>query len=88
MLENVFSKNRSVCEIMWKNVVETDRSQMTVQHGTEKCKETVAESECVILIAFLRQQWLRERASVLRNMCVCYACDEATRFFFYCLSKP
>ena len=29
-------------------------------------KVTDAHSECVILIAFPRQQWLRERTSVLR----------------------
>jgi hypothetical protein len=29
-------------------------------------KATGAHSECVILIAFPRQQWLRERASILR----------------------
>jgi len=29
-------------------------------------KTTDTYSECVILIAFLRQQWLRERASILR----------------------
>jgi hypothetical protein len=29
----VFSENRAVCEIMWKNVVEPDRPQMATQHG-------------------------------------------------------
>jgi len=30
------------------------------------CKAADTYSECVISIAFLRQQWLRERASLLR----------------------
>jgi hypothetical protein len=25
-----FSENRAVCEVMWKNMVETDRAQMAV----------------------------------------------------------
>jgi hypothetical protein len=29
----VTSENRAVYEIMWKNVVELDRAQMTVYHG-------------------------------------------------------
>jgi len=29
MLNNFFSENRAVYEIMWKNMVEPDRSQMT-----------------------------------------------------------
>ena len=31
-----------------------------------KSKATDTDSEYVILIAFLREQWLRERASILR----------------------
>jgi hypothetical protein len=30
MFNNFFSKNHAVCETMWKNMVETDRPQMTV----------------------------------------------------------
>jgi hypothetical protein len=26
----VFSENRAVCEIMWKNIVQPDRPQMTI----------------------------------------------------------
>jgi hypothetical protein len=39
-------------------------------------KATDTYSECVILIAFPRQQWLRDRASVLRytyNACLVFA---------------
>jgi hypothetical protein len=33
MLNNLFSKNRTVYEIMSKNVVEPERSQKTIQYG-------------------------------------------------------
>jgi len=28
-----FSENRAFCEIMWKYMLEADRSQVTMQHG-------------------------------------------------------
>jgi hypothetical protein len=28
-----FSENRAVCEIMWKNMVEPDRSQVAIEYG-------------------------------------------------------
>jgi len=54
---------------MWKNIVERDRSQMTIWRMRKACwipRATNAKSDCVILIAFPLQQWLHERASVLR----------------------
>ena len=33
MFNNYFSLNRAVCEIMWKNIVQPGRPQMTVQYG-------------------------------------------------------
>jgi hypothetical protein len=66
-----FSKNRAVFEIMWMNMVETDRPQTTIKCGT--CdfkwwitKATNKHSGYVIFIAFTRQQWFRERASISR----------------------
>ena len=54
--------------VMWKNIVERARPQMTwrmhIAGGIPKATDT--HSECVTLIAFALQQWLRERASVLR----------------------
>jgi len=50
-------ENHAVYEIVWKNMQEPDRPHVTL---------TNTHSECVILIAFLRQIWLHERASVLR----------------------
>jgi hypothetical protein len=64
-----FSENRSVYELMWKGVVQPDRPQMTIWRIRTACwtpKATDTRSEYVIIIAFPRQQWLRERASMLR----------------------
>jgi len=64
-----FFENRAVYEIVWKNIVETDRSQMTMCRMRIACWITKAadtHSEYVILIAFPLQQWLHERASALR----------------------
>jgi hypothetical protein len=35
-------------------------------------KATITHSGCVILIVFPSQQWLRERASMLRYTCIAY----------------
>jgi hypothetical protein len=70
MSNNFFSpENRAVYEIMWENMVEPDRPQRTIWRMRFACwitKATNTHPECVILIAFPRQQWLRERASMLR----------------------
>jgi hypothetical protein len=52
-----FSKNCAVYEIMWKNIVERARPQMTVwcMHIASKiAKATITHSEYVTLIAFPR----------------------------------
>jgi len=56
-----FSENRTVYEMMWKSMVEQGRPQMTSWIP----KITDTHSEYVILIAYLLQQWLDERASIL-----------------------
>ena len=64
-------KNHNVCEVMWKNTVEPDGTQMTIRRMRFSCWITKAantHSEYLILIAFPREQWLRERAPVL---CLC-----------------
>jgi len=69
VLHNPFPKNRTVYEIMWKIIVQPDRPQMTILRLRAACwitKATDTHSECVILIAFPRQHWLRERSSMLR----------------------
>jgi hypothetical protein len=64
-----FFENRSVYEIMWKNILKLDRPQMTIWRMRIAFwipKSTSTHSECVILIAFPLQQWLYERALMLR----------------------
>jgi len=64
-----FCENRAVYEIMWKNVEEPDRPQMTIWRMRIACwipKDTNTHSEYIMLIDFPLQQWLHERASVLR----------------------
>ena len=66
----IFFFNRAVCEIMWKNVIEQDKPQMTIIWRMRiacwilKAKNT--HSEHVILTARPLQQRLHERATVLR----------------------
>jgi hypothetical protein len=64
-------ENRAVYEMMWKNIVERGRTQATVWRMRIACwipKATGTHTEYVILIAFPLQQWLHERASMLRGM--------------------
>jgi len=54
---------------MWKNIVERGRPQITIWLSRIACwipKATNTHTGCVILIVFPLQQWLHERASVLR----------------------
>jgi hypothetical protein len=60
---------------MWKNIVESGRPHMTIWRMNISCwipKATNTLSEYVIFIAFILQQWLHERASLLR--CTYIAC--------------
>ena len=73
MLNNLFPEDRAVYELMWKNVVEPDRPQMTIRRMRCACwipKATDTHSEYVILGAFRRQQCLRGRAQcyVIRTL--------------------
>ena len=59
-----FFENRDVYEIMWKNTVEFDRSQI-IWCMLTTCwipKATNTHSEYVIIIASSLQPWLHERA--------------------------
>ena len=62
--------------MMWKNVVEPGRPQMT----SWILKDTDTHSEYVILIAFPRQQLLHERALML--LCTYIACLLWVLLFF------
>ena len=64
-----FFENRAVYEIMWKNIVEWGKPQMTVWRMRIAGwipKATDTNSEYVIFIAFPLQQLLEERVSMLR----------------------
>ena len=65
-----FPQNRAFYEIMCKTAVQPDRPQMTIQRvrfacWTSKAINTHSKFVTVLLIAFPRQQRLRESASVL-----------------------
>jgi len=69
MFNNFFYRSRALCGLMWENVVGPDRPQLTIWCVRVACwipKATSTHSEYAILIAFALQQWLHERASVLR----------------------
>jgi hypothetical protein len=54
---------------MWKNLVEWVKPQMTMWRMHIACwipKATNTHTGCVIIIAFPHQQWLHERAALLR----------------------
>ena len=63
-------ENRAVYEKMWKNIVEPEKSQVTIWCKHIVCcipKATNTHSEYVILIVFPLQQWLCEGTSKLRH---------------------
>jgi hypothetical protein len=71
LFNNFLPENRFLYEIMWKNMVQSDKPQTTnviwrMRFACWITKATDTHSEYVIVVAFPRQQWLRERASVLR----------------------
>jgi hypothetical protein len=77
MFNNFFFEYRTFYKIMWKNVVEPDRPQMIIRLMRIGCwipKATDAHSEYVIFTAFSLQQWLRDRAIILRYTYLYIAC--------------
>jgi hypothetical protein len=76
-----FFENRAIYDRTWKNIVEPDRPQMTIRRMRIACRIPKAKnthSEYVILIAFARQQWMNERASMLIYTHI--PCVDATLF--------
>jgi hypothetical protein len=70
VFSNFFFENRAGYEIMWTNLEQRGRPQMTIWRiRTAHCvtKAANTHSEYVILIAFPQQQWWHERASMLRH---------------------
>ena len=61
LLALFFFENPAVCGIMWINIVEPERPQMTIWRMRIACRITKAKNthtEYVILIACTLQQWL------------------------------
>jgi hypothetical protein len=61
---------------MWEKIVESGRPGMTMRMRIS-CwvpKSTIRHSEYVILFAFPLQQWMHERASLLRLYLQCLSC--------------
>jgi len=70
-----FFKNRAVYEMIWKNIVERGRTKVTIwcmRIAWRIPKATNTHSEYVIIIAFLQQRWMHERASTLRSTHILY----------------
>jgi hypothetical protein len=64
-----FFRQSCYYEIMWKNIVELVRPQIKIWRMRIACripKATNTLSEQAILVTFPLQQWLHERASILR----------------------
>jgi len=76
LCSKLFPINLAICEIMWRNMVDPDRPQMRIQHGSfDVCWMTTAintHTEYVKIIVCPLQQWLGERASMLH--CTYIAC--------------
>jgi len=60
--------NRAVYEIIWKNVVQPGRPQITIWRMRIACRITKAiniHPDYILLIVFLLKQWLHECSSML-----------------------
>ena len=78
MLNNFFL-SKTVYEIMWKNVLETDGLQMVIRRMRVACWISNAadtRSEYEILTAFLQQQWQHECSQ-------CYICAYISSLVLY-----
>jgi len=90
MFRNLYIENLVVYEIMWKNILKPGRPRVTIWRIGTPCRITEAtntDSECVILIAFPRQQWFaRTRLNV--TLCVhCLSCLSYKWIFIAMLSS-
>jgi hypothetical protein len=61
-----FFENRAFYELMWKTLVQPERPQTIIRLKCISRGVTNKHSEYVTLVAFPLQQWLHERASILR----------------------
>jgi hypothetical protein len=72
MLNTFFFENRAIYEIVWKKYgrARRDTGNNIIQRMRFVC--WITKAEYVLLIAFPRQKWLRERASMLRCSTLSY----------------
>jgi hypothetical protein len=73
--------------IMWKNIVQPYRPQVTIRRMHLACKISTAtntNSEYVTLLSFAWQQWLRDRASMLLYTYIAFL---LTSYITLCLTK-
>ena len=88
-----FLKNRAVCEIMWRNIVEPDRLQMTTLRMRIACwilKATNTHSEYVILTYFPQQHLITNtpHCYVILHCLYCFIIEQFDMFcccVFVCL---
>jgi hypothetical protein len=81
MLNDIFHENHAICEIMWKNAVQPNRPQMIMWCMHFACwitNATETHLEYVILVAFSRQQRLREHASTLLHTYIAHHVSTST----------
>jgi len=75
LCSKTFFFNCVVYDIVWTNIVQSDRPQMTIWRMYAAYwipKASNAQSEYVKITAFPLQQWLHEGASLLRHIwCAC-----------------
>jgi hypothetical protein len=82
VFNNFSFENPAVHEIMWENIVERSRPQVTIWRMSFGCsitKATDTHSEFIIRIALPLQQWFHKRVSLLRNTYVHFL------FVIYCI---
>jgi hypothetical protein len=70
-------KNRSIFELLWKNIVELGRPQMAIIHVEYTRLQTHTLGICNT--AFLLQTWLHEYGSVTHIACVAVSCGLENR---------
>jgi hypothetical protein len=87
VFSNSLFENRAVYEIMWKNIVQPGRPQMTVwrmriARWIPKDTNTHTHTGCVILFAFPMQLCLHESASLLRYTYIAFLAPHSALMCF------
>jgi hypothetical protein len=71
MFNNIFTENRALFDMTWKNIVTPGRPPITMWRMCFVCwipKATHTHSEYEIFVTFPRQQQVRQYAALLRSM--------------------